>query len=441
VKFRCERDVLVDAFTTAGRAVATRGGALPVLSGVRLEVTGSQLLLAGTDLDLTIQVEATVAGAVDGVVVAPGRLVSDIVRALEPGAVSLDSDDDELRITSGRSQFAVRTHAAADFPRLPVPTGDAVTLPADGLADALRQVVRAASSEDSRPILTGVLMAAEGSGLRLVATDSYRLAVRDLPGAGVLREGQKVLVPSRALAELQRLLGQSGGALTAAPAPGPVATASPPGSAAAAAAASPPSSAAAADAASPPGPAAAAEGSNGNDASNGADATSASRARGGASAGPAVTLRLGDHDATFEVGPVRLTTRLIEGEFPNYRQLIPANYPNRLIVAKEPFLDAIRRVKLLVRDPTTPVRIALRPEGIELTVITQDWGQATEDVDAKYEGSEITVAFNPTYLIEGVEAIPSDEIQLETLDALKPATIRPTEGNEYLYLLMPVRVS
>jgi DNA polymerase-3 subunit beta len=287
--------------------------------------------------------------------------------------VSLDADDQELRISAGRSQFAVRTHAAADFPRLPVPAEEAVTLPVAGLAEALRQVVRAASSEDTRPILTGVLMAAEAEGLRLVATDSYRLAVRDLPGAGVLKEGQKVLVPSRALAELQRLLG-------AAP------------------------------------------------ASSGDQQTG-------------VTLRLGDHDATFEVGEVRLTTRLIEGEFPNYRQLIPASYPNVLVVGREAVLDAIRRVKLLVRDPTTPVRMALRPDGIELTVITQDWGQATEEVDAKYDGAEMVVAFNPNYLIDGIEAISSDDIQLETLDALKPATIKPTEGGDYLYLLMPVRVS
>jgi DNA polymerase-3 subunit beta len=242
-----------------------------------------------------------------------------------------------------------------------------------GLAEALRQVVRAASSEDTRPILTGVLMAAEASGLRLVATDSYRLAVRDLPGASILKEGQKVLVPSRALAELQRLLG--------------------------------------------------------------AASTPAADQQAG------VTLRLGDHDATFEVGEVRLTTRLIEGEFPNYRQLIPANYPNVLVVGRDAVLDAIRRVKLLVRDPTTPVRMALRPDGIELTVITQDWGQATEEVDAKYDGSEMVVAFNPNYLIDGIEAITSDEVQLETLDALKPATLKPTEGSDYLYLLMPVRVS
>jgi len=391
VKFRCERDVLLDALTTAGRAVASRGGALPVLSGIRLDVTGDELRVAGTDLDLTIQVETSVTGTADGVVVAPGRLVTDIVRALEPGAVVMESDDDEeLRIAAGRSQFTVRTHPAGDFPRLPVPVADAVTLPAAGLADALRQVVRAASSEDSRPILTGVLMAAEAGGLRLVATDSYRLAVRDLPGAGVLREGQKVLVPSRALGELQRLIGSGGGAGSS--------TSSAPG---------------------------------GDEAEDGkADVVPG-----------AVTLRLGDHDATFELGRVRLTTRLIEGEFPNYRQLIPGDYPNNLVVGREDLLDAVRRVKLLARDATTPVRIALRSDGIQLTVITQDWGQATEEVDAKYEGAEMTVAFNPNYLIDGVEAVTSDEVRLETLDALKPATIKPTEGSGYLYLLMPVRVS
>ncbi|MDQ6614965.1 MAG: DNA polymerase III subunit beta [Actinomycetota bacterium] len=410
MKFRCERDVLLEALTTAGRAIASRGGALPVLSGVRLETTGDQLRVVGTDLDLTIQISTGVAVATAGVVVAPGRLVTDIVRALDPGAVTVESDDDddELRISSGRSQFTLRTHPAGDFPRLPPIAGDAVKLPVTGLTEALRQVVRAASSEDSRPILTGVLMAAEQGGLRLVATDSYRLAVRDLPGVGVLQGDQHVLVPSRALAELQRLLNS---AAKASPDPGSSEAAGGQGVTAL------PADAPAADA-----PAAVAAAPTGED-------------------GPAAVLRLGEHDATFELGNVKLTTRLIEGDFPNYRQLIPSNYPNSLIVGRDALLDAVRRVKLMVRDPTTPVRIAMRSDGIELTVITQDWGQATEEVDAKYEGAEMVVAFNPNYLIDGVEAITSDEVQLETLDALKPATLKPTEGTDYLYLLMPVRVS
>jgi DNA polymerase-3 subunit beta len=223
--------------------------------------------------------------------------------------------------------------------------------------------VRAASSDEGRPILTGVLLTAEETGLRLVATDSYRLAVRDLPGVTVLRAGQKVLVPSKALQELGRVL----------------------------------------DASEP------------------------------------VTLHLGDHDATFEAGGVRLATRLIEGEFPNYRQLIPSHYPNRLTVGRDAFLDAVRRVKLLARD-ASPVRLAMSGDGLELSAVSQDVGQATESLDAKYEGSEMTVAFNPEYLAAGVDAAAGDEVSLETLDALKPAVLRSVEHTDFLYLLMPVRV-
>lgn len=371
MKLRCERDVLVEALTTAGRAVTSRGGTSQVLSGVRLEVSADRLHVAGSDLDLTIEIDLAAAGSEDGACVLPARLVADIARALEPGAVTLEADEEEARILAGRSQFAVRSFPLGDFPRLPKVGGDGVVITAGDFAEALRQVVRAASGDDARPMLTGVLMSAEQGGLRLVATDSYRLAVRDLPGTTVLSEGQQVLVPARALAELQRLL--SGASI---------------------------------------------------------------------SSDKPVTLYIGEFEASFETGSVRLTTRLIEGEFPNYRQLLPASYPNRLSVDKESLLDAVRRVKLLVKDATTPVRMALRPEGVDLRVEAQEVGEAREEVDAKYEGGpEMTIAFNPAYLMDGVEAIVGTEIILETIDATKPATVRSSEGDNYRYLLMPVRVS
>ena len=364
MKFRCERDVLVDALGIAGRAVSSRGGSLPVLSGVKTELRGDDLTLVGSDLELTIAVATTVSGEADGVAVIPARLASEIVRALSPGRVEVEADADEVRISADRSQFVLRVLPAEEFPRLTEPPPDSVTLSGVDLATALRQVVPAASADDARPILTGVLLAAEEDGLRLVATDSYRLAVRDLPGVTVLAEGQHVLVPSKALAELGRVL----------------------------------------------------------------------------SSAEQVVLHLGERDASFEVGGVRLTTRLIEGEFPNYRGLIPSNYPNRLTVGREPLLDALRRVKLMARE-ATPVRLSMRPDGLELAAITQDVGQAHEELDAKYEGAELTVAFNPEYLLSGVEVTPGDEVVVETVDALKPAVIRSTEGSDFLYLLMPVRVS
>ena len=365
MKFRCERDALVDALSTAGRAVATRG-ALPVLSGLRLEVRGDVLSLAGTDIDLTIQSEVEVSGIADGLCVVPARLLTDIVRSLEQGAVTIEVGDDDAKISAGRSQFSVHTLAAEDFPRLPAAGSEGVTLNAAHFSESLRQVVRAASTDDALPVISGVLMAAtEDGGLRLVATDRYRLAKRDLPGTSVLRSGQKVLVPGRALNELQRVL------------------------------------------------------SNADD----------------------VTLVLGERDATFVAGSVRLTTRLLEGEFVPYEQLIPSNYPNRLWIGKEPFLDAVRRVKLLARDTITPVRVTLRPDSDTIEcVVRSTEGEATDFVDAKYEGSEVTIGFNPAYLIDGLEAVHGDEVLLETLDPMKPATVRASEDEDYLYLLMPVRL-
>ena len=364
MKFRCERDVLVEALTIVGRAVSSRGGSLPVLTGVRAQLQGDALQLTGTDLELTIAVTITVAGQGDGTAVIPARLFSDVVRSLGAGAVNVSVDDDSAHITAGRSDFSLRVIPPEEFPRPTEPEGQEVSLPARSFAQALRQVVPAASSDESRPILTGVLLAAEGDGVRLVATDSYRLAVRDLAGAAVLAEGQTVLLPSRALGELARLLANA----------------------------------------------------------------------------EMVTLRLGERDASFETTGVRLTTRLIEGEFPNYRGLIPKGHPNRLTVGRDVMLDALRRVRLLARE-ATPVRLSMSADGLELVAVTQDVGQAQETLDASYVGEDLTIAFNPEYLADGLDVTTGEEVVLESMDGRNPAVLRPVGSDDFLYLLMPVRVS
>jgi DNA polymerase-3 subunit beta len=150
-------------------------------------------------------------------------------------------------------------------------------------------------------------------------------------------------------------------------------------------------------------------------------------------------VRLGAREAVFEVGGTRLTTRLIEGEYPNYRNLLPSSYPNRLSVGRAAVLEALRRVKILAQD-STPVRLTLGGDTLQLTAITQDVGNAHEEIDASYEGTEMTVAFNPDYLAAGIEAVEGDEVTLSTMDPMKPAVLRGVGHDEYLYLLMPVRV-
>jgi DNA polymerase III subunit beta len=363
VKFRCEREILADALATAGRAATSRTGTLPVLSGVRLDVVGDELTVTGTDLELTIRLTVPVGGEHDGSVVVPARLVADIVKAMPSGAVEVALRDDEMSISAGRSQFSVRPLSLGDYPTQVEPDAEPVTLDSAQVADALRQVVRAASGDDARAVLTGVLLSSEDDGVKMVATDSYRLAVRDLPQSSMLSAGQKVLVPSRALNELQRILGGS----------------------------------------------------------------------------QSLVVRLGAREAVFEAGATKLTTRLIEGEYPNYRNLLPSSYPNTLTVGREALLEALRRVKILAQD-STPVRLALGGDTMQLTAITQDVGNAAEEIDAGYSGTEMTVAFNPDYLAAGVEAVEGDEVTLSTLDPMKPAVLRGVGHDDYLYLLMPVRV-
>jgi DNA polymerase-3 subunit beta len=365
VRFRCERDVLAEALGVAGRAATTRND--PLLSNLRLQLQGDQLSVTGTDDELTIHAEVVVAGETDGVLVAPARLTTDIVRSLEPGAVDVVAEGDEAHISSGRSQFTVRTRAPEDFPRVAVPTTNGVRLPGSLFGDAVRQVVGAASREANRPVLTGVLLSAEEEGLRLVATDSYRLAMRDLPGTSVLETGQQVLVPSRAFSELVRVLQPSS----------------------------------------------------------------------------EVAVGFGERDAAFDTGSVQLATRLIEGQFPAYRQLVPAGYPNHVTVGREPLLDAIRRTKLLLPaggSSSSSIRLSIRSGEVELSSTDSDRGNAVESLDAKLEGNELAIAFNPEFLADGVEAVVGDEVVIETLDAMKPALIRSTEQAGYLYLLMPVRL-
>ena len=376
MKFRCERDSLVEVLATAGRAVGTRSSAQMVLSGLRIETVGNRLSVVGTDLDLTVHVTTEAIGITDGVCVAPAKLLADIVRSLEPGAVTIEAEGEKVEIGAARSRFSLRTFPVDDFPTLPEPPDPATFLPAAGLAGALHQVVRAASGDDARPLLTGVLIAPEGTGVRLVATDSYRLALRDIAGSDAFAGTSQILVPARALAELQRLsaLGSgSQGTTTVGHRPW---------------------------------------------ACRSATTTSPSRP-----------------------GDVKVSTRLLDGTYPDYRQLIPAEYPNRLHVGKDSLLDALRRVRLLVRDNTTPVRLSMRHGGVDLTVVSQEVGDASETVDADFEGEDLTIAFNPTYLIDGVEAVAGDEVLLETVDATKPATVRAAEETDFRYLLMPVRVS
>jgi DNA polymerase-3 subunit beta len=361
VKFRCERDVLSEALQTVQRGVSTRPG-IPALTGVLMTAGEKGLLLLTTDLEVSTEVRVAVEVREEGSVLVPARLLADMVKSLSPDAVEFEADGAQAKVVCRSFEGTLRCLPAEDFPSLREPVGTRVTVESAAFAEAVAQVVKAASRDEARPILTGVLLEANREGLTMVATDSYRLAIRELRATG---DGEaRALVPERALSEAGRV--------------------------------------------------------------------AASEEKG------EVAIVLGESQASFDIGEWRLTSRLIEGEFPNFRQLIPEPGANRLAAPRQQLLEAVRRVGLLARE-NSPIRMELNRLGARLTSSSPDLGGAVEAVEAEYQGEEITIAFNPSYLGDGLAGAVGERVQIELRDGLKPAVLRG-EGDEFTYLVMPVRL-
>ena len=362
MKFRCDRDLLSEALQVVQRGVSSRPG-IPALTGVLMEAgSDGALTLTTTDLEVSARLSIEVHVQEEGVALVPARLVGDTVKSLSDAPVEFDADQAQARIRCAAYEGTLRLLPAEDFPALQPPTGTRVVAGAAVFAEAVGQVARAASRDEARPVLTGVLLEVSREGVTLAATDSYRLAVRELvaTAAGEAR----AIVPERALSE-------------------------------------------------------------------------AGRAAAALEKGD-VEMFVDESQVSFQVGQLVLTSRLIEGEFPNYRQLLPEAYESRLTVSRQQLSDAVRRVGLLARD-TSPVRMEFNALGVKLSSSSPDLGQAVEAVEARYEGEEITAAFNPHYLADGLAAATGESVRVEVRDGLKPGVVRG-ESDEFTYLVMPVRL-
>ncbi|REK21019.1 MAG: DNA polymerase III subunit beta [Actinobacteria bacterium] len=360
MRIRAQRDDLADVFTRANRAVGTRT-ALPVLQGLLCEVSGNTLRVTGTDLDVTVKTSLEVEVMEEGRAVIPGRLLSEAVRKLPPGDVTVGVTENEIEIQGNGPRFNLRPLNVDDFPTQEDLVTDGVEVDGEQLAEAIGQVAIAASGDGARPILTGVLFEGTDAGLRMVATDSYRLAKREVPGIGLEGSG---LVPARGLRELPRTVGAA-----------------------------------------------------------------------------KVTAQLREREAVFSSDKGVLRLRLIDGSFPKYQSLLPESYPNQIILDKYELLEALGRVTLVAEDHI-PVRLKLVEGGVEVTVTRQDVGGESEHISGEFSGSdeEVSIAFNPRYLQDGVSAIPGDKVRIRVIDSFKPSVVDSGSDEEYLYLLMPVRV-
>jgi len=363
MKVVTQRDELAQKLGVVARAVSTRAS-VQILFGVLLRAEGGRLHLAATDMELSVRssLDAQIEG--EGSVVVPGRLLVDLVRLLPDNEVTIEyrAEESVVHVTSGPSTSTLHTYAADDFPRLP--DLDAVgtfTVDRESLLDTVSRVARSASRDESRPVLTGILVRFEAGKLVMAATDSYRLSVKETELSGEVPE-LEAIIPARALAELARI----------------------------------------------------------------------------AQAGESVELGVHENQVVFAADDVWLTTRRIDGQFPNYKQLLPEAFEHDVTLPRNELLDVVRRVGVMVQR-TSPIQLRFA-EG-ELTVFarTQDVGEAKESLPVQFAGDPLEIGFNAEFLREGIETMAEDEIRLRLISPLRPAVI---EGgsDDPTYLIMPIRL-
>src|SRR4051794_16687957 len=364
MKVVCQRDELTQRLGVVARAVSTRAS-VQILSGVLLRAEAGRLHLAATDMELSLRssLEAQVEG--DGAVVVPGRLLVDLVRLLPDSEVTIEhrADESVVRVTSGPSSSSLHTYAAEDFPRLP--DLDAVgtfTVDRESLLDTVSRVARSASRDESRPVLTGILVRFEAGKIVMAATDSYRLSVKetDLPGEVPELEA---IIPARALAELARI----------------------------------------------------------------------------AQSGDSVELGVHENQVVFAADDVWLTTRRIDGQFPNYKQLLPEAFEHELTLPRGELLDVVRRVGVMVQR-NSPLRLRFAEGELTVSAQTQDVGESRESLPVQFSGEPLEIGFNAEFLSEGIESVTTDEIQLRLISPLRPGLIT-AEGDDFWYLIMPIRLA
>jgi DNA polymerase-3 subunit beta len=367
LKISVARDELVAKLGVVARAVSTRG-TVQVLSGILLRVDGDVLTLAATDMELSLRttLDAQVEG--EGAVVIPGKPLVELARLLPESDVTIEYRPEEgtVQIVSGSYNSRLHVFNAEDFPRLPAVDAQLHSIDREALLETVDRVARSASRDESRPVLTGILVRFEAGKLVMVATDSYRLSVKETDLDSTAPE-LEAIIPARALTELSRLAG-----------------------------------------------------------------------------GDTVELGVHENHVVFGTGPgdgadAWLTTRRIDGQFPNYRQLLPETFEVELTLPKSELADVVRRASVLALR-NSPLRLRLAEGELTVSAQTQDVGETQETMPAAYTGEEFVIGFNAEFLRDGVDSIVGDDVRVKLINPLRPAILEDAAG-DFTYLIMPIRLA
>lgn len=359
---------LLAQLQTATRVASTRAS-VQALSGVMIQADSERALLLATDMEVGLRVPLHGEVTEPGTAVLPARLLLDVVRSLPAETVTLElrAREQDVEVVSGSASFHLRTLRSEDFPALPqADAANTVTLPSKAFVETALQVARSASKDETRPVLTGVLISAAGQELTMVATDSYRLSVKHTRIETQLDSPFEANVPARALQELARI------------------------------------------------------------------AQSLEQAE--------LAVSLGQSQIVFEIGEVVLSSRLIEGQFPNYRQLLPESVEHELRLDSAEIVEVVRRVSLLAQK-NAPLRLGFAEGQLTVSAQTPDVGEASESLPVPFSGEPLEIGFNPEFLRDGLESVEAEQLLLKLISPLRPGLVESPDGGEFVYLIMPIRLN
>ena len=367
----CNTDLFSGKLALVSRGVSARS-TIQLLGGILLEAEDEKVRLSATDMEISIQTSSPARIEEGGRVVIPARIFNDVVRSLRGGEIMLEHDFSEgvVRLSAQENEYRIRTYAAEDFPRLPqFDEAVAFKMSGEALVETVEKVSRSYSRDETRPVLTGILISFEDSRVRMVTTDSYRLSIKETELATTFEGSREAIIPARAMQEVSRIF-------------------------------------------------------SGSDEEQ-------------------VEVALSENQALFRIGDVLFGTRLIEGNFPEYRRLLPDAYEREISIRREDLIDSLRRVSLFAQRQTPPIPVSLTfsKDTVEMMVRSGEVGEARERLPATSE-DDFHISFNPSYLLDGVSAVDTENVLFRLNESLKPGLVVPeTEREEpdFLYLIMPMR--
>lgn len=365
MKFNTTKEVLLKGIQNVQSAINAKSS-LPILSNILMEATNDSIILIATDLDIGIVSTVAIKPSITGSVTVPAKKFSDIIKELpEDESISISvKKNNFVNIDCGSNAFKIMGLPKDEFPQLPeIKNKDSITIEQPILKKLLRMTSFAISRDETRYILNGVLFVTKPSYIRLVATDGRRLAVVEKKAQLPKTLERKFIVPTKAINELDKILGDSG----------------------------------------------------------------------------EVKIFLGENQVFFDVGPTRLVSRLIEGEFPGYEQVIPKEIKEKVVVSRTLFLSAIKRVALFTNPDSMAVKIEVSRDKMVLSKSSPYLGEARVEMDVEYKGKDMAIGFNPDYLADVLKNVDKESVGLELADSEKPGTIRM--GEEYTYVVLPMQLT